>query len=72
MSAASAASLRAGVLGGYRRLLRLRHKVFPGDELALRESKKKLRMEIEAQRHVKDPSEIGEPPPTLPVFVDKV
>lgn len=56
--AASAASLRSGVLGGYRRLLRLRKKVFHGDVVALVESKKELRTQIEINRDVRDSREI--------------
>jgi hypothetical protein len=56
--AANAASLRSGVLGGYRRLLRLRKKVFHGDVVALVESKKELRTQIEINRDVRDSREI--------------
>lgn len=54
------ASLRAQVLGGYKRLLRARVVAFKDDHLMLFKSKEQLRQETEKNRAVTDPKQVGE------------
>lgn len=45
-AAATSTSLRSSVLGGYRRLLRLRYQVFVGDQYAIDQARVQLRAEF--------------------------
>ncbi|EKU22921.1 hypothetical protein NGA_0427300 [Nannochloropsis gaditana CCMP526] len=61
-SAAAAAKastgLKSSVLGGYRRLLRLRLRVFQGDQYAMDQARLQLRTEFNKHRHVQDHREL--------------
>jgi hypothetical protein len=57
----AATHLRSAVLGGYRRLMRLRLQVFAGDDFAISEARKTLRVEFSKNKSESDPEKIGEP-----------
>ncbi len=52
-------ALRAQVFGGFRRLMRLRHKVFAGDTYAIDQARLELRKQFFLHKDVTDPLEIG-------------
>ncbi|KAM3574156.1 hypothetical protein VYU27_003875 [Nannochloropsis oceanica] len=52
-------SLRSSILGGYRRLLRLRLQVFVGDQYAIDQARLQLRAEFLKHRHVQNPDELN-------------
>ena len=54
------ASLRVQVLGGYRRLMRARAKLFAGDDFALAQSRTKLKEEFLAKAGVSDAAKVTE------------
>lgn len=54
------ASLRREVLGGYRRLMRVRVVAFKGDSTMLEASKEQLRIEFNKNKAITDPSKIGD------------
>lgn len=54
------ASLRREVLGGYRRLMRVRMVAFKDDSTMIAASKQQLRIEFNKNKAVTDPSKIGE------------
>ncbi|CAM9747025.1 unnamed protein product [Ectocarpus sp. 4 AP-2014] len=53
------ASLRREVLGGYRRLMRVRVVAFKGDTTMLEASKQQLRIEFNKNKAVTDPSKLA-------------
>ncbi|CAM9776443.1 unnamed protein product, partial [Ectocarpus fasciculatus] len=53
------ASLRREVLGGYRRLMRIRVVAFKDDSTMLEASKQQLRIEFNKNKAVTDPSKIA-------------
>ena len=57
--ASKAAKLRLEVLGGYRRLMKLRKQVFAGDQFAIGASRVQLREEFLKNKEVKDLQQIG-------------
>lgn len=57
------ASLRREVLGGYKRLMRVRLIAFKDDSTMLEASKVQLRVEFNKNKAVTDPSKIGERTP---------
>lgn len=60
MSIAAASNpLRVSVLGGYRRLMRLRKRVFAGDQFAIDQARIQLRMEFMKHKGVTDRRELG-------------
>lgn len=54
------ASLRREVLGGYRRLMRVRLVAFKDDTAMLEAAKSQLRIEFTKNKDVTDPSKIGQ------------
>lgn len=54
------ASLRREVLGGYKRLMRVRTLAFKDDTTMLQASREQLRIEFNKNRAVTDPSKIGQ------------
>ena len=54
------ASLRREVLGGYRRLMRVRLVVFKDDTAMVEAAKTQLRIEFTKNKDVTDPSKIGQ------------
>lgn len=54
------ASLRREVLGGYRRLMRVRQIAFKDDAAVLEAAKSQLRIEFTKNKDVTDPSKIGQ------------
>lgn len=54
------ASLRREVLGGYKRLMRVRLVAFKDDSAMLDAAKQQLRIEFNKNRGVTDPSKIGQ------------
>lgn len=54
------ASLRREVLGGYRRLMRVRLIAFKDDSTVLEASKQQLRTEFNKNKGITDPSKIGQ------------
>lgn len=56
----SMASLRREVLGGYRRLMRVRVVAFKDDSTMLKASKVQLRKEFNKNKAITDPSKIGQ------------
>lgn len=64
------ASLRREVLGGYRRLMRVRLVAFKDDSTMLNASKEQLRIEFNKNRGITDPSKIGQfSPRVVPLTV---
>jgi len=57
--ASNAVALRRQVLGGYRRLMKLRKQVFAGDQFAIAASRAQLRQEFLKNKELKDLGEIG-------------
>lgn len=53
------ASLRREVLGGYKRLMRVRLSAFKDDSTMIEASKQQLRIEFNKNKAVTDPSKIG-------------
>ncbi|CAM9959230.1 unnamed protein product, partial [Ectocarpus sp. 13 AM-2016] len=54
------ASIRREVLGGFRRLMRVRMVAFKDDTTMLEASKQQLRIEFNKNKAVTDPSKIGQ------------